>query len=139
MKKVFTLKSITKLICITAVIACIICICHVILTFKAAIRSPNTDSWNKLEIISRQIVSACLSIISLFISFKARETKGRYLFALFLACLILNWLYTDFVISTIQSIIDGLESTLTGVLFIRSMQFFPKQITKNEIENAIKI
>jgi len=137
MKIFFTLKFLTRLICIVSFIACFY---HAISSIPAILQSTTLISLQKSEVILRIAQQVCLIVIALFIAFKAKEAKGRYLFALFIVFSVHNdwWIYEVIPNRWIGYFLYKLEYVLTALLFISTMKYFPEVIIKAEIKDAIK-
>lgn len=136
--KNFNLKLIARLVCLLAVI---LSWYRAVIIIHSAFTDSKFSFFLKPEVILRPVVFSLLALMALFIAVKAKEARGRYLYALFIACLILNsrWLYQWITNDYIRVLIYSLENALTCTLFILANQHFPQQVTPAAVGEVFKI
>jgi hypothetical protein len=78
-------------------------------------------------------------VFSIIISIKTHQQKGVMLFALFLSLISMDWVIQFIRLMNVDSIpLEWLLITnaLTGTVYIKSLQSFPRQITKQDIQSV---
>lgn len=107
------------------------------------IRDSREKLFTRLDLGNALIIPAMftlLSLMSLFISIRAKEDKGHYLYALFIALYVLNdpWLYQWLYNEPFQTIASCLEGAFAGVMFIYANQFFPEPIIPADVAKVVR-
>lgn len=92
-----------------------------------------------LMMIPSLIAQPILVFLSLVISIKANQQKGNIMFALFLSLISVDWLLQYFRMMNPAWVSDGLVliiSIITGTVYIKTFQCFPRQITKDDVQSV---
>lgn len=85
------------------------------------------------------ITQPILVILSLIISIKAKQQTGTMLFALFLSLISCDWVLQYLRMMNPEWIPDALSltsSAITGTVYIKVFQYFPRQITREDIKSV---
>jgi len=136
-KKHLTLKLLTQVICLSAIalttyaIVALLQNNHQLQTFTLPDKLRNISYYSRL---------LGLSIMTLFVAYKGRGSKGAYLLASFWAGYILNNVISGMLVSgsVIRVLVDAGTSAIVAALFIYSLQNFPERVNATGINSTIK-
>jgi len=137
LKKHLTLKLLTRVVCLAAIALT----AYVILVLLRD--SHNLTGFtlpDKLGYLSYYGRLLALSIMTLFVAYKGKGSKGAYLLASFWAGYILNNDISSMLItgSVVRILADAGTSAIVAALFIYSLQNFPEPIDAAGINSIIK-
>lgn len=137
MTKIFTLRNLVR---VGSIIALLATSYRLFLSLQQIFIDHQVDRFEQITLLARLFTDIGLAMMAVFLSFKGKLQKGGQLFALFLVGLVLNdvWFYQGFT-KNISALVLSLESALTATLFVSAFQFFPNQITSQQIKRYIKI
>lgn len=137
MKKHLTLKLLTRIVCLAAVA----------LTGYVVLRvlqdTHNLQSLpvpKKLGYLSYYMRLFLLGLMTVFVAYKSKGSKGAYLLASFWAAYILNNVITGLFAtgSSSRILVDSGTSAVAAALFIYGLQYFPERIDPAGINSIIK-
>lgn len=94
---------------------------------------------NFIRMIPSLITQPLLSFLSLIILIKTKQQIGNLMFALFLSLLSVDWILVHFKIighNWVSDVFLLCISIITGTVFIKAFQYFPRQITEEDIKSV---